>query len=326
MAYITIDDIRDEGFAACAFPDRRVTKAIRQAEKFIERITGRWFEARELTINLDGHRSFEQLLDIPIIDVFELRHVANDGSAEEVVPTTEYVVFNRHVSEGLLVPDDRDNPRVSFKKFEDDFLVRPPTGAASAFPAFARFFESNLQNVRINGIFGYTDPDYSAGRTVATDAGDSIAAPNTITMTNGAFSALDLGSRPVIAGSASNDGTVTVRRVISPTQIEVAETLVSEGNGFTLTIPTFPQGGETPEEIKRATLLLAAKRLGPLATEDPIEDALSGGRVRRMKVRDQEIQFSGDSRVESGEASWSGDPEIDTILASFMRPPRIGAA
>ena len=327
MAYITIDDLRDEGFDACGHSDRRMQKAITQAEKFVERITGRWFEPRELTIDLDGQRTFEQLVEFPIIDVFELRHVANDGSATEIVPVGEYALFNRHVRQGLLQPDDRENARISFKRFEDDILVRPPTGAASAFPEFSRFFDKNFQNVRVFGLFGFTDPDFTAGRTVATDGADAITtSPNRITMTNGAFTSLDLASKPVIAGSASNDGTVTVRRIISSTVIEVAETLVPEGDGFTLTIPTFPQGGETPEEIKRATLLLAAKRLGKLATEDPIEDALSGGRVRRMKVRDQEIQFSADSRVANGEASWSGDPEVDSILASYMRPPRIGAA
>ena len=325
--YITIEDIRDEGFAACDFDDRRVTKAITQAQAFIERVTGQWFEPRELTLTLDGWANFEQLLDVPIIAAFELRFRNNDGSAPSIVNPTEYAVYNRHVSQGLLSPDDRQNPRLSFKQFGDDSVHRNDvTRVSRAFPEFSRFFEQNKQNVQVLGSFGFTEPDYSAGRTVASDASDAITAPNTIVMTNGAFTALDIGSTPAIAGSASNDGTVTVRRVVSSTTIEVGETLVTEGSGFTLVQPTFPQGGVTPVEIQRATTLLATKRLGRLAFEDPVEDAISGGRVRRMKVRDQEIQFSADSRVANGEAIWSGDPEIDSILASYMRPPRIGAA
>lgn len=327
MAYITIDDVRDEGFAACDFQDRRVTKAIAQAQAFIERITGQWFEARELTIQTDGWANFEHLLDVPIISVFEMRFRNNDGSAPHIVDPAEYAVYNRHVSQGLLNPDDRQNPLIAFKRFGDDSVHRHDvTRVSRAFPEFSRFFERNKQNVQVQGVFGFTDPDYTAGRTVASDAGDSITAPNTIVMTNGAFTNLDIGSTPTVAGSVSNDGAVTIRRVLNATTIEVAETLVTEGSGFTLTVPTFPQGGVTPVEIKRATTLLAAKRLGKIAFEDPVEDAISGGRVRRMKVRDQEIQFSADSRVANGEAVWSGDPEIDSILATYMRPPRIGAA
>jgi hypothetical protein len=327
MAYISIDDLRDEGFPSCDFPDRRANKAIKQAQAFIERITGQWFEPRELTLTLDGWANFEHVMDVPIISVFELRFRNNDGTAPHIVDPAEYAVYNRHLSQGLLNPDDRQNPLLAFKRFGDDSIHRHDvTRVSRAFPEFSRFFERNKQNVQVQGVFGFTDPDFTAGRTVASDGGDSITAPNTIVMTNGAFTSRDIGTTPAIAGSAANDGTVTVRRIINATTIEVAETLVTEGSGFTLVLPTFPQGGVTPEEIKRATLLLAAKRLGKIAFEDPVEDAISGGRVRRMKVRDQEIQFSADTRVANGEAIWSGDPEIDTILASYMRPPRIGAA
>jgi hypothetical protein len=327
MPYCTIDDLRDEGYEKCDFSDRRVEKALASATATIERLTGRWFEPRELTVVVDGYATFQQLLELPLIKVWELRFQANDGSAEELVDPLDYAVYNRHVAQGLTQPDDRDNPRITFKKFENEIYHHPVAGGAAAFPEFSRFFASNFQNVKVLGHFGFTDPDFTHGRAIATNAGDAITATSRIKMVLGLFTSVDLGSRITLAGAGANDGTYTIRRIVSTTEIDVEETtLVAGVAGFTATIAQFPQAGITPPEIERACMLLTAKRLVSRAEADPLEEALASGRVRQMSVRDQSISLAGDSRIESGEASLTGDPEIDSILVQYTRPPRLGAA
>ena len=128
--YCMLQDLRDEGFAPEAVSDARLARIIALASRTIERITGRFFEPRRQRIELDGRGSNDLLLDEPIIAIEKIE-LGSSG------PVSGATVYNRHITQGLMLPDDRQNPRIRL-----------------GFPCGAR-------NVRVTGIFGYTEPDGS---------------------------------------------------------------------------------------------------------------------------------------------------------------------
>ena len=324
MGYCTVDDIRDEGFKACDFLDRRVQRAIDDAASFIERITGRFFEPRSLTFVRTWAGQPDLLMELPLIAVDEMRFVHLDNTLSSPFDATDFVTYNRHVREGLVDPDDRENPKIAF------LFVRPNLIVPRTDPAVLQEFILNrVQNVQVKGVFGYTQPLFTGARVIATNVGDAITAPNTIKMVNGAFSVAggDLGRKITVANSAStNNGAKTISQVVSSDTVKVTEVLVTEGAGFTASLATFPQWGVTPREIRRACMLLAIRNLPARGTADPIETALAGGRIRSMATRDQSISFAVDQRAESGLGGITGDPELDSLIVPFMRPPKFGAA
>lgn len=147
--YCTIQDLRDEGVTDPPFDDARVSAAILVASQLIEAFTGRWFEPRSLDFHIDGTGKRSIHFDQPIIEVTEL-YV--DEVAYEI--TDNIAIYNRHISEGLLEPDDRENPRLE--------LIYPLDSSVYYRTADLRVFPGGQQNVRIVGTFGYTDPDGTA--------------------------------------------------------------------------------------------------------------------------------------------------------------------
>jgi hypothetical protein len=322
--YCTIQDIRDEGFEVCDASDARITNAILDAQDLIELHTGRFFEPRTLSVQPSWKGSPDLLLEMPIIELTSVRSIYTDDTLGDAFDATSYKAWNRHVREGMVDPDDREDPKVSM------LFVRPTLVGTITDTPINESLAHRVQNLQLDGVFGYTNPVFTGGRSIASDGADAITAPDTIKMVSGSFSAAngDLG-RPITvagAGDPANNGTFTIVEIVSTDTVKVREqTLVTEGTGFTAAMATFPQWGVTPRQIRKACMLIAIKGLAPRNDSDPVDSALAGGRVRRMKVRDQEIEFTADARIERG-AAITGDPEVDTLLATFRRPPKIGAA
>lgn len=324
MAYCTIEDIRDEGFALCDYPDRRVSKAIKTAQQFIEKVTRRFFEPRDLTIRetWQGERSL--LLNMPIVAVSEMRFVNLDETLQSPMDLqTDVRIFNRHVREGLTDKDDRENPQIALIFVSPNLIVpriRPAT--------IQEVTSARVQQIQIAGTFGYTEPTFNRARSIASGAGDAITAPNVIVMDNAIFDEDDVGHTITIAGSAStNDGATTITAFIDAKTVTVKEALVTEATGFTATIADFPQVGITPPQIAEVCKLLAIRNLPQRATDDPLSKALSGGRLRRMQTRDQSIDLDRDPRLTGiGGGALTGDPEIDTVLIAYRAPPALGRA
>jgi len=146
--YVSISDVRDEGVTVDNASDERIEAIIQLAERYIERVTGRFFEPRPQSLAVDGAGGRVLRLGHPII---RIDVVAVDAAAASPVPIdpSSYRVYNRHLTQGLLVPDDRDDPRIELAQGGDvgaGFEARWPRG---------------VQNVRVAGVFGYTDPDGS---------------------------------------------------------------------------------------------------------------------------------------------------------------------
>lgn len=330
MAYCTVADVNAEGYIDPPYTDARIQAALDAASRDIDRFLKRFFTPRQMTFRRTWTGGpLDLLLDQPIIRLDRVQMVYSDGTLGQELEPTDYVVFNRHVREGLDEPDDREDPKLTFV-FLNPNLVYPLGYHAARAYDLRRAFEQRVQNIELEGWFGYTDVNLSHGGAIATGAGDAITAPDTIKVAAGAFDESYVGKSVTISGSgAGNDGVRTVASIVGLDTIKTVEQdLSAEGAGFATSFSTFPQFGETPGGIKDACLLMAVKRLPLLSEADPIEDALSGGRMKRMAVRDQSIEVFRDSRDTSGGggAGFTGDSAVDSLLVQFMRPPKFGAA
>lgn len=146
--YVTLADIRNEGFGEALVSDAQIARAAWMATTFIDRATSQWFEARRRLLRLDGRGGPDLFLQIPIIGLNEIRVGLNPGT---VVPRTldSVAIYNRHLTQGLLAPDDRNNPRVGY------------AGGDGRWPR-------GTQNVYLDGYFGHTElgPDDAVGEAV----------------------------------------------------------------------------------------------------------------------------------------------------------------
>ena len=160
MAYCTIAEIRAEGFTAAQFDDARVQSMIDLATIIIDKITRRFFEPRDKVITVDGKGTPDLLLNDPIISITEVKiRSQNITGSDTIVDTDEFEVYNRHLTQNLQDPDDRDNPKLGLIRFTNDQLARTRFRAGLIFGA--EFWPFGVQNVSIDGRFGYTEFDTS---------------------------------------------------------------------------------------------------------------------------------------------------------------------
>lgn len=166
--YCTVADLRAKGVPDTgigAKTDSELQEMIAQQSQLIDLYTGRFFEPRSLVMRIDGTGRRGLLLGHPIISISQIRLVSSDffSSSDQNVDLSDVRIYNRHLS-GLVDPDDREDPKVSFLEFDRRHESIGGNYAASFFHP-SRWPEGT-QNVEITGIFGYTDNDGSpTGRT-----------------------------------------------------------------------------------------------------------------------------------------------------------------
>ncbi|HET9621814.1 MAG TPA: hypothetical protein VFP84_10625 [Kofleriaceae bacterium] len=166
QVYALVSDVRAEGVMAKDVSDVRIARMIRLASQYVDRITGRFFTPRAMTLTVDGSGRRSQLLGHPIIGIGDVKMFAGlfDDLAELPVIPSFFRVFNRHLTQGLLDPDDRENPRLEF--FHESDLLGVHADPAADLGLGSLVWLTGVQNVIIDGVFGYTDPDGSpTGRT-----------------------------------------------------------------------------------------------------------------------------------------------------------------
>jgi len=160
LAYCPIQDLRDEGFTTQQVSDARLARLIELASRYIDSVTERFFEPRQQILEVDGRGTPDLLLGEPIIAV-EAVEILDQGiggvPVTGVADPSSYRVYNRHLTQRLGKPDDRDNPKISFLR--DGVEPRPLLSRGF-------FFPRGVQNIRVTGVFGYTEADGSpSGRT-----------------------------------------------------------------------------------------------------------------------------------------------------------------
>lgn len=151
VGYVQSRTLLEDG--AFGLPVKKLHKYIREASIQLEGYTERFFEPRYITARVDGHEQGVLFLQEAIValEKVEIVERQSDGTEDaELLDNTLYRVYNRHLN-GLLNPDDRYNPRLSVV---DQWHL---PGVHWELWAFGR------QNVRIYGVFGFTDPDPEPG-------------------------------------------------------------------------------------------------------------------------------------------------------------------
>ena len=156
--YATVADLRAEGVTEVAASDSRIESLIALAGSYIERITGRFFEPREMELTVDGMGGRVLPLGHPIIAVDAVLIDSSPFStADTPIDPSLYRVYNRHLTQGMVLPDDRDNPKLEFVGGGELAAAGLDTGLV---------WPRGQQNVLVRGVFGYTDPDNTErGRT-----------------------------------------------------------------------------------------------------------------------------------------------------------------
>ena len=158
MAYVSVEELRNECVSEEDADDARLSTLIEMASREFDRWTGRFFEPRPMRFKLNGKGNGTILLGDPIISIDS---VSVWGEPFEIDDPDDppFVVFNRHLG-GMTSPDDRVNPRIQLVQERGS---RTPTihllNGMYVWPV-------GQQNIEIVGTFGYTDPDGTpTGRT-----------------------------------------------------------------------------------------------------------------------------------------------------------------
>lgn len=165
--YCSLASLRDEGVKVTRMSDDRAQALILRASKYVEMFTGRYFYPQPKTLRVDGTNSRGLPLDEPIVAISGLAvSLVSEFTASDLqVLEDTYRIYNRHLTLGLLNPDDRESPRLEFVH-DDDLKGVNYVVPTSGYRLTQLIWPKGQQNVRIVGVFGYTEPDGSwCGRT-----------------------------------------------------------------------------------------------------------------------------------------------------------------
>lgn len=152
MTYCTLADIRAEGIISTMVSDTKVTDMIAICQEFIDRACRQWFEAKPLTLNIDGNNSDTLHFGVPIISVTSLKL----NNSPDVLDASLYRVYNQRV-----YPDDRRNPRI--KLIRSDSIRDIYT---ASHPSDSLRFRKGRQNQEIVGSFGFLEADDTAPKLI----------------------------------------------------------------------------------------------------------------------------------------------------------------
>jgi hypothetical protein len=161
MGYCSVEELRDEGVTTEMAADPRLVSLIALETARIDRVTRQFFEPRELVLTLDSDGVRRLQFDVPIVAIAAVRFFDTWEALQAdpdrfTVDPAEYIVYNRHLVQGLLAPDDRHDPRIEFMRRGSNWLS---TGGVYVPTWWARRWPQGQQNVVVEGTFGYTDPD-----------------------------------------------------------------------------------------------------------------------------------------------------------------------
>ena len=161
--YALVSDLREEGVSAADAPDARLARLVLLASQYIDRVTGRFFEPRPMTMTVDGSGGRIQLLGHPIIAVSSVKMFVGMFAEFGVLPVIPsfFRVYNRHLTQGLLDPDDREDSRLEFFHWSD--LLGVHATPAGHLGLGSLVWLPGVQNVVIDGLFALAPHVVAAG-------------------------------------------------------------------------------------------------------------------------------------------------------------------
>lgn len=161
--YCTVYDLRAEGLTTPAASDVKCQLAIARASRYIDMFTGRSFGPTFKAVNVDGTGGRAVQFNEPIIgvDSINISFVTDFTAQTLIAPMDALVIYNRHLTEGLLDPDDRENPKMEFVHGADLSGVNCYE-SGTGYVLYQLMFPNGRQNIRVTGVWGYTDRNPSA--------------------------------------------------------------------------------------------------------------------------------------------------------------------
>ena len=152
--YCSLAEVRAEGVNDPPYPDARIESMIELASRYIDRYTGRFFTAVAKTVQIDGRGTPELILHEPIVEITSVTQKFHND-APSVISLDDLEIYNRHLTQNLTQPDDRNNPKISYLRSTfDNIRFNPKTLVLN--------FLRGRKNITIDGTFGYRDYDGSA--------------------------------------------------------------------------------------------------------------------------------------------------------------------
>jgi hypothetical protein len=172
--YATIAEVRAEGAPFnddTTYDDDWVQSKIDLASGQIEKFCGHWFASKSRTVRIDGNRRKTLTVPLPIvqIDTITIISPTRFGSTTTYgVDLTEVQVYNRHLTQGVVSPDDRKNPGIAVESF-----LAEPLDDTDRWP-------DGDQNIILEGKFGWTELAYGVDP-AETSPGSQIPANEGVT-------------------------------------------------------------------------------------------------------------------------------------------------
>ncbi len=161
QGYCNVTDLRDAGVPSTGLngkTDAELDTLITRATILVDRYTGRFFEPRSLVIRIDGTGRHGLLVGDPIISINTITLISDDFVSNQVIELADVRIYNRHLTERLLNPDDRENPKIEFLEFDRRHESLGGINGDSAHHLFhPHRWPEGTQNVELDGVFGYTD-------------------------------------------------------------------------------------------------------------------------------------------------------------------------
>lgn len=161
VGYCTVADLRAAGVPSTGLngkTDAELDTLITAASGLVDRFTGRFFEPRALTVRLDGSGRHGLLVGDPIISITSITLISDDFVSNQTIDLADVRIYNRHLTQRLTNPDDRENPRIEFLEFDRRHESLGGINGDSAHHLFhPHRWPEGTQNVELVGTFGYTD-------------------------------------------------------------------------------------------------------------------------------------------------------------------------
>lgn len=162
LVYCSIQGLRDEGLTASRLADAAAVRLIQSASRYVEMFTGRRFCAQRKTLRVDGNNGRSLPLGEPIVAISKLAVslVSQFTASDLQVLADTFRVYSRYITLGLIDPDDREDPKISFVH-DDDLKGVNYVVPTSGYRLTQLIWPKGQENVRIYGVFGYTEQDGS---------------------------------------------------------------------------------------------------------------------------------------------------------------------
>jgi len=352
--YLTVQDIRDAGIAASVASNAAVLAAIKTWQSFVEAACQQWFEARSITMKLDGNDSDMLFFAVPIVSV---EYLKANGSEDEL-STDLYEIYNSRT-----YPDDRRNPRIKLIRSEAyrDIFVEPLTLGRLK-------FRKGRRNQEVKGEFGFIEDGVEAMGSIQFVTKANLIDGETFVLDDGVNSAVTFyfdTSATYVPGGGYDATNIRMNVSGDTTADDVAATAKTaiNGVGSTLLITAGMvetggllrlendsagedgnqvieetvantgfyvwgmAGGAVPPLITRALLKLVVEKLtnpvypNPAAPVVPAPPVL--GSILEEKTDGHSTKYAQAAQMSARNFGLSGitdDPEILDIIKMFKRP------